>query len=568
MQILKTTFFSLALTLGIQIIFFSEFGWAIYRHGTAMLNGKGYILSGESPIPADGYYYSPSTNQTLFYADYVPFNNNSSTVMLNGQAVPVVRMYELFGPTMPNGTSPMAGSGDSMGNGGASSSGKSGSGRSGSSGVGYGIDLGGGYTYTGPPPSMTVDYMNNLLKNNYFANDYGSTIAKLKGLSAQDAHANIKLNERNSDLKKESEDSENLENETAAFESCVSQWVENQKQTAADSSQTSNFNEECKGLYNKIKGRIENNQLVSNSRTDSTPEYQPDAEGQKNYIELSQYSYKSSHRDELNDIRTKFQSSKTYDVEHYRAKEAGMRALKEADQSYGQNKNDEGDFFKESAFILGDIVTDVLPVTGFVKDFYRAWTGYDVTYGNKLSSTERAFSGVFAVANLATLGGAGLVKAPIAALAKMAKATFGEIRVAEEILHASQKLGTKVHVMIPGTSGQTVVLGQRMGRIHALADEIKNAANTLGKEGIVVHTFEESRPAKDFITRKGNELGRRLTDAELMESPSFAENRIWIERMLNEGHSIVMLEDIKHPSVFVDMEIDTIKKYLKGLRNR
>jgi hypothetical protein len=85
MQILKTTFFSLALTLGIQIIFFSEFGWAIYRHGTAMLNGKGYILSGDSPIPADGYYYSPSTNQTLFYADYVPFNNNSSTVMLNGK---------------------------------------------------------------------------------------------------------------------------------------------------------------------------------------------------------------------------------------------------------------------------------------------------------------------------------------------------------------------------------------------------------------------------------------------------------------------------------------------------
>jgi hypothetical protein len=66
----------------------------------------------------------------------------------------------------------------------------------------------------------------------------------------------------------------------------------------------------------------------------------------------------------------------------------------------------------------------------------------------------------------------------------MAKATFGEIRVAEEILHASQKLGTKVHVMIPGTSGQTVVLGQRMGRVHALADEINNAANTLASSWV------------------------------------------------------------------------------------
>ena len=575
MQVLKfkKILFIAALILGIQVTFMSERGWSNYPHGSAWVNGKGYVLTGESPIPADDYYRNPQTNQTLFYADYVPFNNNSSTMILNGQSVPVVRMYDLYGPTRTNGTFPIPDFGNSVGMGGNSNSNRPGSGSSGSSGVGQGIDLGGGFTYTGPPPSITVDAMNNLLKNNYFSPNYGTTILNLKGLSAQEAQAGAKLNERNSDLKKELDESENLENETAAFEICVSQWVENQKLpnnkiTPIENSSDEIFSQECKDLYNKIKGRIENGQLVSNTPTATNPEYQPDAESQKTFNELNQYPYVSKQSQELNDIRTKFQSTKTYDLVHFRAKLTGLLALKEADQSYVQNKNDEGDFFKNSAILLGDIVTDLLPITGFVKDFYRAWTGYDITYGNKLSTTERAFSGVFAVANLATFGSAGLVKAPIAALAKMAKATFGEIRVAEEILQASQKLGTKVHIMTNGTSGHYVVLGQRMGRVNAVAEEIRDAANTLGKEGIVVHTFEESPLARGDREKAVESLGRYLTDSELLETLSFAENEVWIQRMIKEGHTIVMLEDIKHQSVFVKMEMDNIKKFLLSLMKK
>ena len=563
----KTILFFVVLTLGIQVTFMSERGWANYTHGSAWVNGKGYVLIGASPIPADDYYHDPQTNQTVFYADYVPFNINSSTVILNGQSVPVVRMYDLYGPTMSNGTFPIPGFGNSVGMGGNSNSTRPGSGSSGSSGVGQGIDLGGGFTYTGPPPSITVDAMNNLLKNNYFSPNYGTTILNLKGLSAQEAQAGAKLNERNSDLKKELGESENLENETAAFEICVSQWAENQKLpnnkiTPIENSSDEIFSQECKDLYNKIKGRIENGQLVSNTPTATNPEYQPDAESQNTFNELNQYPYVSKQSQELNDIRTKFQSTKTYDSVHFRAKLTGLLALKEADQSYVQNKNDEGDFFKKSAILFGDIVTDLLPITGFVKDFYRAWTGYDITYGNKLSTTERAFSGVFAVANLATFGGAGLVKAPIAALAKMAKATFGEIRVAEEILQASQKLGTKVHIMTNGTSGHYVVLGQRMGRVNAVAEEIRDAVNTLGKEGVVVQTFKESDDALKYFKDFEKKYGRRLTESELLSSPSYAENKVWIDRIIREGHTILMLEDIKHDSVFVKMEIDTIKQYL------
>ena len=41
--------------------------------------------------------------------------------------------------------------------------------------------------------------------------------------------------------------------------------------------------------------------------------------------------------------------------------------------------------------------------------------------------------------------------------------------------------------MTNGTSGHYVVLGQRMGRVNAIAEEIRDAVNTLGKEDIVVH---------------------------------------------------------------------------------
>ena len=108
--------------------------------------------------------------------------------------------------------------------------------------------------------------------------------------------------------------------------------------------------------------------LVSNTTTAATPEYQPDTESQKTFNELNQYPYVSKQSQKLNDIRTKYQSTKTYDLVHYRAKITGLLALKEADQSYVQNKNDEGDFFKKSAILFGDIVTDLLPITGFVKE--------------------------------------------------------------------------------------------------------------------------------------------------------------------------------------------------------
>ena len=84
-----------------------------------------------------------------------------------------------------------------------------------------------------------------------------------------------------------------------------------------------------------------------------------------------------------------------------------------------------------------------------------------------------------------------------------------------------------------------------------------------------MYTFKESDDAFKSFKKAINEVGgRNLTKAELKDSLTYFENKIWIERMINEAHTIVILEDIKHPSVFVEMELETIKKYLNSLRKK
>lgn len=550
------------------VFLFTQIAHAYYVHGTARVNGKDYQLLGDDPGRIDGIYLSRESGQPLFYADFGPFNVDRATLSYEGRELPVVRVFELFGPNPTEGfSSPSENSSSTAGSGstfGGSSRGGFGGGTSG--GTSGGLEIGGGYVYSGPPPSLVVGSVNRLIKGGYEGNSYKESLVKISELTTAYVNTNQVITQERIRFQRRTNEVKETEKLTHLLEHCVQSWLQRQAQ-GDPSLKLESLGPECVTAYRGALASAKDNlaQAANRQAAAAQPEYSPSKNDADYFGYLAQYPYRSYQSRELEKIRQKTLSHKASDLARYRAQTESLRALKEADRAYDANDERGGLFFSESGKMLADIATDGLPVAGTIKDLYRAWTGRDFSSGEKLTPTERAFAGVFAVADIISLGGTRFGRVPVAALARMAKASIGDIRVAQELLQTSQRLATQIHLLKPGTSGQYVIIGQRMGRVHKAANVIEESAVRLGKEGVKVHRFEATEAANRALSEMRKQFPEgKIPDEALRVTEVFQENLNWIRKMLDSDHTLIALEDISHKSVFFEMEIDEVVKSLSA----
>jgi uncharacterized protein YukE len=242
---------------------------------------------------------------------------------------------------------------------------------------------------------------------------------------------------------------------------------------------------------------------------------------------LLEYEYQSVQKDDLEKIREPLSSFKPNSPQSYNAYKAGLQALKQADQSYLQNGIEVGNFLKESAKILFDVATDLIPITSIPKDLYRTFVGKDPLSGRELVTFERVLAGGFVVLASVTLGVSNLLKGMkeievitgVSAKETVEAERIIESTLIEESAMASNPVGRRGNPIeiAQGTNSSTTI-GGRFYTGHALdrmqgrgipssvlEDCIKNGSRNAGK---IVGTYEYTTDGLKVIT---NENGKVIT---------------------------------------------------------
>ena len=259
------------------------------------------------------------------------------------------------------------------------------------------------------------------------------------------------------------------------------------------------------------------------------------------------YQFKSSYKDELNTIRDSHSEFIPHSPQSYNAYKAGLMTLVDSDKNYVNGEINLGHINKEAAKRLLELAvdfgTDLLPLTGIAKDLYRGFVGKDPMTGQDLTSLERCLGVAFGTLGIVTLGASSFLTVGAKEIAALAKSTYKEARLSEEIAKAVNAATTNVHVMKYGTSGKFTIMGQGMDRVHEVSEALK-------KENISVETFEATSEAKLDWLEKRMKNPNGVPDRIARNTPIYIEDQIWVRDQIAKDNTILGLEEIDRYSTF------------------
>ena len=275
------------------------------------------------------------------------------------------------------------------------------------------------------------------------------------------------------------------------------------------------------------------------------------------------YQFKSSYKDELNTIRDSHSEFIPHSPQSYNAYKAGLMTLVDSDKNYVNGEINLGHINKEAAKRLLelaiDIGTDLMPLTGIAKDLYRGLVGKDPMTGQDLTTLERSLGVAFGTLGIVTLGASSFLTIGAKEIAALAKSTYKEARLSEEIAKAVNAATTNVHVMKYGTSGKFTIMGQGMDRVHEVSEALK-------KENIIVETFEATSEAKREWNLTRIDFPNEVPENIARNTPIFIEDEIWVKNQISNGNTILGLEEIDRYSTFWNMEKIEVWKHLKDIK--
>lgn len=260
---------------------------------------------------------------------------------------------------------------------------------------------------------------------------------------------------------------------------------------------------------------------------------------------LSQATYTSHKKDELEAVKRTLLSKPTTTPQQSNAKIAGLQSLKYSDLAYNADNEAQGDFYFEAAKQLASIVADFIPAASVAKDVYGLFVGKDLFTGEKLSATERALSGMFAVAQVAgsfyTAGaGAPFIAAAIKEVRVIAKADERAIKLAGSLAKFTKKTGNRPVVALEGASKKITVVGRSM-------ESVKETEAALKNDGFMVEIFDDigdgsviSKAARlEFEAVKKQFAPVLVPNDKLMKLKIRKENKAWIDKAIKDGHTVI-----------------------------
>lgn len=159
----------------------------------------------------------------------------------------------------------------------------------------------------------------------------------------------------------------------------------------------------------------------------------------EDFKSLLDYQYQSHQKAELNKIRSDHADFKPQSPQAYNAYKAGLNALINADNAYIINDEQTGTFYKESAKVLLDVATDIIPITSIPKDLYRLFVGKDPFSGSEIPAFDRLMAGGFVFLTVASAGTLSFMRG-LREAKVIAKATAEQARVAETFFESAKGL--------------------------------------------------------------------------------------------------------------------------------
>jgi hypothetical protein len=104
--------------------------------------------------------------------------------------------------------------------------------------------------------------------------------------------------------------------------------------------------------------------------------------------------------------------------------------------------------------------------------------------------------------------------------------------------------GLKAERIRQGTGDKVAVIGRTMGRENVAG--VRDYAQALREKGVNVETFDgkmiSGEAQREFAQLTAG--GRRLSNAELMQTKMYQENKAWAEKLKSEGYTVI---DIGNP---------------------
>lgn len=273
--------------------------------------------------------------------------------------------------------------------------------------------------------------------------------------------------------------------------------------------------------------------------------------------------YLSIKKGEFDSLRTRLNQYPVSGPQQWDAKVAAFNTIRLADNAYLNNLTEIGDLLFNVAKGLVDLATDIVPFTSIPKDGYRLLVGKDPTTGEPLSSFERALAGAFMAGAFLTVGASNTLKLETKVVQAIAKATEGEVKLAEKLTQVIAKSPLKVEVLIKGTSGEFTIIGRDMARVTEVGAALE-------KEGIKVNTlngFSEATETEWLYLRNLyiKKPGDLIPYEEVMKSKRLIDNKEWLESAIKNGHTVIDLGNpmARDVSAFYDMEKSVILNYFK-----
>ena len=120
-------------------------------------------------------------------------------------------------------------------------------------------------------------------------------------------------------------------------------------------------------------------------------------------------------------------------------------------------------------------------------------------------------------------------------------------------------------VSLPGAAKEVTLIGRNM-------EQVNKMRNALNERGIVVNIFDETKYSKEakIAFDEAKEIYSKIGDGwipdkAIVQTSLFAENKVWIEKAVEKGHTILDAGNVtgSRLSPFYEME----KQVIEAVKN-